>query len=168
MLASVWLGGVVISIVMAYRRKQDKAAEARAAKASMSAVELRDAHAKLKREGMWEQMKIILPFAFKNMSGRPMVFLVGYTALLIARILLTIKIASVTGTLGKMIGARTFTEMFQLQVFTRFESFLDVFSCGIFFSMQVVFGLWCLPAAIVNAGLHFSRDHLALAMRGEV
>lgn len=66
-------------------------------------------------KNMRAQLIPILKVAFPSISSQTSIYLIIYTAFLILRIVLTIKIARVTGALGKMISARTFTDMFKLQ-----------------------------------------------------
>eukprot|EP01088_Endostelium_zonatum_P010663 TRINITY_DN241_c0_g1_i1.p1 TRINITY_DN241_c0_g1~~TRINITY_DN241_c0_g1_i1.p1 ORF type:complete len:669 (+),score=158.34 TRINITY_DN241_c0_g1_i1:80-2086(+) len=99
---------------------------------------------KVNRESLIKEWTEILKIPFDGLFKPATIHLFGYTGLLLIRIVLTIKIATLAGTLGKMIGSREFTRMFQL---------------------QAVFGLYCVPAAIVNALLHFESHKLSLAIR---
>jgi len=99
---------------------------------------------KSKKGSLYENLKKLLTIAFPRALCKPSFHLTFYTALLIARIVLTIKIADITGMLGKTVGSKSFDSMFKL---------------------QVVFALWCIPGAFVNSLLHFESDKFALSIR---
>lgn len=86
----------------------------------------------------------VLRVAFPSPTATTSVHLYLYSLLLCARILLTIKIADVTGSLGKTVGAKSFSQMFDL---------------------QVTFGLWCIPAAVTNSLLHYEQSKLSISIR---
>lgn len=98
----------------------------------------------VKRRSFLNQLIPLLKIAFPKLVSKSTAHLAGYTALLCARIVLTIKIAQVTGALGRTVGARSFDKMFEL---------------------QAIFGLWCVPASIVNALLHYENSSLAFSVR---
>eukprot|EP01114_Cavostelium_apophysatum_P017844 TRINITY_DN5390_c0_g1_i3.p1 TRINITY_DN5390_c0_g1~~TRINITY_DN5390_c0_g1_i3.p1 ORF type:complete len:519 (+),score=144.67 TRINITY_DN5390_c0_g1_i3:130-1686(+) len=144
-LLSAWFFGSAGSIILgiigkAYFRKQ------RAQQRKLE-QEKNESAALQRRPTLIQQLRKILPIAFPSLVSTSSLYLSAYTVLLILRILLTIKIAKTTGKLGKMIGARTFSKMFHL---------------------QVIFGLWCFPAAVINALLAFTSDKTALSMRNEL
>merc|ERR1712137_1133314 len=137
-LTAIWATGLSACFVAAVSKyRQQKKAK-----------ELRKKHPKKKKsvyqQGLVSLLTPLLKIAFPRVSALPSIHLVLYTVLLCARILLTIKIAKITGSLGKTVGARTFDKMFEL---------------------QVVFGLWCMPAAVVNSFLHFENSQMALSIR---
>ena len=121
-LVSIWGAGLVVCAVAAYRKAQAKGGprepstrKKKKATSSLSAL-------------LKPLLRVAFPSVFEKTTGH----LIAYTVLLGARIMLTIQIAKITGSLAKTVGARSFDEMFNL---------------------QVIFGLWCMPAAIVNSFL---------------
>jgi len=91
-----------------------------------------------------KQLIRILAVAIPGPFSMEGLHLVAFTALLCARIWLSIRIAEVTGTLGKLVGARRWEDIF---------------------AFQVRFGLMTMPAAAVNSLLRFENGMLAMGMR---
>jgi len=153
LLLTLWGGGGAITILWGIYQKVLSANRARGKKENPRSGDHSEKNSQDRnpfptaRKGLVAQLKQILPMAFPSMWSHSTGYLTVYTIFLVARILLTIKIAKVTGRLGKMIGAGTFTKMFHL---------------------QVVFSLWCFPAAVVNSLLSYCSDKLSLAMRNEL
>eukprot|EP01094_Clydonella_sp_ATCC50884_P023241 TRINITY_DN5522_c0_g2_i2.p1 TRINITY_DN5522_c0_g2~~TRINITY_DN5522_c0_g2_i2.p1 ORF type:complete len:658 (+),score=221.80 TRINITY_DN5522_c0_g2_i2:128-2101(+) len=178
-LMTVWGGSILVTLLIAIGKKQRersrarKEAEMRLAEAAaderrrlfestgkyrdeadqeqteaerklLAAREAQEARDKYVKGGMLAQLRQVLDIAFPSLVSSTSVHVLLYTVFLLLRILLTIKIAKVTGALGKTVGSRSFTQMFQL---------------------QVVFGLWCVPAAAVNALLKFEQSQLSLSIR---
>ena len=121
-LVSIWSAALLTCLLVAIRKAQGRAGKP--ALSEKSPVPKRASKSLLK------MLAPLLTVTFPSLFSKTSLHLVAYTTLLCLRILLTIKIAKVTGTLGKTVGARTFDRMFQL---------------------QVVFGLWCMPGALVNS-----------------
>eukprot|EP01096_Ripella_sp_DP13-Kostka_P015549 TRINITY_DN7348_c0_g1_i1.p1 TRINITY_DN7348_c0_g1~~TRINITY_DN7348_c0_g1_i1.p1 ORF type:complete len:727 (+),score=355.64 TRINITY_DN7348_c0_g1_i1:147-2327(+) len=129
------------------RELEEAAASSSSSSSELSVEEKRQEELKrrpIASRGLVDQLKFLLRIGFPSVFSRSTMHLVVYTILLGVRILLTIKIAEVTGKLAKCISSRSFTRMFNL---------------------QVVFGLWCLPAALVNSFLRFEQQQLALSLR---
>lgn len=100
------------SFVLGYLHKR---MERRKYKAMSPELQAKKAEQSKAVKNMRAQLIPILKVAFPSISSQTSIYLIIYTAFLILRIVLTIKIARVTGALGKMISARTFTDMFKLQ-----------------------------------------------------
>lgn len=105
----------------------------------------------LARVGVWTRLsnfvKLITPIvktAFPSKYKKQSLHFFAYSLLLALRVLLTIKVADITGRLAKAVSGRKFTNMF---------------------NTQVIFGLWCVPAAIVNSVLPYECNSMALRMR---
>jgi len=142
-LVGCWAASGAISVILGiYKHLKKKREDAAKEKAIVQGSENR-----VPRPSLVRSLLPIIKLAFPSVFCQTTFHMVVYTFFLIIRILLTVKIARLTGKLSKMIGARTFTEMFQL---------------------QAVFGLWCYPAAVVNSMLTHEQHKFALAVREEL
>jgi len=142
-LLSAWLLGIGGMFYGAYRKAQENKKLARLRRE----IAKRPDAKRVQNDSFNDQLKRILKIAIPSVTSKPAWHLFAYTVLLCARIMLTIQIARVTGRLGKTVGARSFDTMFRL---------------------QAVFGLWCIPAAIVNSLLHFENSKLGFSMREQL
>lgn len=93
---------------------------------------------------LWRNLRYILRASLPHPLCKEAVHLGTYSALLVYRVYLTIKIAELTGNVGKFVGARRWEEIYKLQ-------------------MQ--FGLWCVPGAVATTLLKLEQNRLALSLR---
>ena len=68
-----------------------------------------------KSNQFWPRLRKILQIVFPSIISKEFGHLTAYTALLLVRIWLTIRIAELTGSLGKLVGARDWEHIFKLQ-----------------------------------------------------
>jgi len=89
----------------------------------------------------------LLAVIFPSLISKSGFYILIYTAILCSRVWITIKLASLVGELGSLMGKRDFTRMF---------------------SQQAWFGLWCYPAALMNSLMKFFEKKIALQFRTEL
>eukprot|EP01091_Cochliopodium_minus_P008374 TRINITY_DN1886_c0_g1_i1.p1 TRINITY_DN1886_c0_g1~~TRINITY_DN1886_c0_g1_i1.p1 ORF type:complete len:650 (+),score=200.56 TRINITY_DN1886_c0_g1_i1:280-2229(+) len=108
--------------------------------------EIKDEKKPVKKITSWKNVFPILK-KFSKIEGSYVIIFhcVGIIVGIALRVYLTIKIATMAGSLGKLIGEGKFDKMFD---------------------RQVTFALFCMPAAFVNAFLMFLKSNLAVRMRG--
>jgi len=133
-----WAAGSLVTFILGFWQRKIREAKRRNNSKKTEKTESEP------QKSLLQELKLLLPLAFPSPFSRSSIHLLLFTVNLIVRILLTVKIAKMTGRLGKLIGSGQFTKMFRL---------------------QAVFALWCFPAAIVNSLLYFFSNELALSMR---
>jgi hypothetical protein len=111
-LLGVWVSAIGTTLLIAAHQRltrssssapsPSKAADAKATAAVVSGD-------RYEVRGMFNQLLMILKLAFPSLASKQSFHLLAYTILLCLRIVLTIKIARVTGTLGKVCRSGTTT-----------------------------------------------------------
>lgn len=95
----------------------------------------------------WMKLKTLIRILVPSLLSKQGLYLGIYTLVLCSRVLITIKIADLVGSLGSLMGQRDFTAMFLT---------------------QARFSLWCFPAAIANSLMKFFEKRIALSFRSQL
>ena len=154
-LLSVWAGtfsGVLVAgIWRALRSRGQRRRITRKDDSDLTPLELeKKSAAKKKREQMKHfrpRLKKLLSICFPSVMCRESGHLAVLTGLLLTRVVLTIRIAKQAGKQGQLVGKKDWNTTFR---------------------NQVVFSLWCMPAALVNSLLHLETSTIALAIRSRL
>eukprot|EP00793_Prasinoderma_coloniale_P000611 PRCOL_00003760-RA len=93
---------------------------------------------------LMRNLQYILRRAVPNPLCKETAHLTAYSALLVVRVYMTIKIAELTGGIGKFVGARQWDAIYK---------------------QQVDFGLICIPAAVATTLLKLEANQLTLSLR---
>uniref|UniRef100_A0A6B2L0G9 ABC transporter domain-containing protein n=1 Tax=Arcella intermedia TaxID=1963864 RepID=A0A6B2L0G9_9EUKA len=107
----------------------------------------KDEKKKPPRNNFKKKLMCLLHVIFPSLLSKSGLFIVVYTIVLCSRVWITIKLASLVGELGSLMGKRDFPKMF---------------------IQQAWFSLWCYPAALANSMMKFLEKKIALQFRTEL
>lgn len=96
-LASIWGAGLIACFLAALSKYKRQQRERR-----IKLKQPKDKKVSVYQKSLLTLLKPLLAISFPKLSSKPTFHLICYTILLCARILLTIKIAKITGSLGKV------------------------------------------------------------------
>jgi len=94
-----------------------------------------------------DQLLPLLRIIFPQLFSKTGVYMVIYTAILCSRVMISLKMAELTGSLGSQMGRRDFRTMF---------------------TQQARFGLLCYPAALSNSLMRYFEKKIALEFRSSL
>lgn len=165
LLLTIWGSSIVGSFFVAYWRSRQRRAERRARPAKGKAGEEAAAAAAIpmartktdskegkgaargRRRNKWQHLRALLSVLLPSALSEEALSLVVYTVVLATRVTLTVKVASIVGRLGALMGRRNWAEMFTTQAY---------------------FSLLCFPAAASNALMKWFEKRISLLFRGRL